>query len=570
MNTLYPLACAFLCMYIGYRFYSKYLAERVFRLDDSTQTPAFAQQDGVDYVPTNRTILFSHHFASIAGLSPIVGPAIAVIWGWLPAMIWLVVGAVLMGAVHDMTALVISIRNKGRSIGDVCEKLIGWRARILFLLMIYVLLALVAGAFTAIVANLLQAPSESLTFTPYPEANLPAVALIAIAMVVGVLMRQKRLGLLNASVIGVGLTLVFIWLGSLYPIHLEHRTLCYLLLAYALSASVLPVWLLLQPRDYINTLSLYLGLFLLYFAIIFSAPSFTAPAVNPNPTLPSIFPLLFVTIACGAISGFHCAVASGTTAKQLSKESHARPVGYGAMIGECALGIAAVIACAAGVASADVWHGHYSSWEATGGMYGSIAFFVMGAANFISWLGVPMSIATTFVTLLIVSFALTTLDSGTRLLRYNIEEICGVLGIRRFVNRYLASLLAVMTIAVIALSDFGRTLWILLGTVNQLLAALGLMVGTVYLLRLSRNYWVTAIPMALMMIVTFTAMIYNMRDYIQQENTVLIIVGGFISLLTLGLLLEAALFYLRWRKGGFPEDLIDSVGDTAKPVTENV
>lgn len=289
MNALYPLVCVALCMYIGYRFYSKYLAVRVFRLDDSKRTPAIVLQDGVDYVPTNRTILFSHHFASIAGLSPIVGPAIAVIWGWLPAMIWLTVGAVLMGAVHDMTALVISIRNKGRSIGDICEQLIGWRARILFLLLIFALLALIGGASVAIVANLLQAPSESLTFTPYPEANLPAAALIAIAMVVGVLMRQNRLGLVNASALGVSLTLVFIWLGTQYPIHLEYRTLCYLLLAYALAASVLPVWLLLQPRDYINTLLLYLGIFLLYFAIVFLRPHSPRPPSIPIPRFPASF-----------------------------------------------------------------------------------------------------------------------------------------------------------------------------------------------------------------------------------------------------------------------------------------
>lgn len=217
------------------------------------------------------------------------------------------------------------------------------------------------------------------------------------------------------------------------------------------------------------------------------------------------------------------------------------------MIGECALGVAAVIVCAAGVTSSEVWYEHYSSWEATGGMFGSIAFFVMGAANFISWLGVPVEFASTFVTLFIVSFALTTLDSGTRLLRYNIEEICEVLGIRRFINRYWASLLAVTIIAMIAMSDFGRTLWILIGTVNQLIAALGLMVGTVYLLRLRRNFWVTAIPMAIMIVITFTAMAYNLGGYINQEDMTLTVIGGFISILTLGLMIEAGVFYLRWR-----------------------
>lgn len=546
MNALYPVICAFLCMYIGYRYYSRYLAVHVFRLNDNNPTPSVTMNDGVDYVPTPRVVLFSHHFASIAGLSPIVGPAIAVIWGWLPAMIWLVAGAVLMGAVHDMAALVISIRNKGRSIGDVCEKLIGRRSRILFLFMIYIALALAMGAFTSIVANLLQ--ESSANFETYPGAALPAGMLMVIAMAFGVLMKRGVMGLLPVSVIGLGLTLLFIWLGTIFPINLGLNQWIYVLLAYALAASILPVWLLLQPRDYINTLSLYLGLIVLYLAVFISAPSMSAPAVNANPDLPGMFPLLFVTIACGAVSGFHNVVASGTTAKQLQRESDARPVGYGAMIAECALGVMAVLACTAGAGGQAAWTEHYDGWN-KGGLYGSISFFVTGAARFINNLGVPLEIASTFVALLIVSFALTTLDSGTRLLRYNLEEIGATFNLKFLDNRYLSSSLAVLTVAFFAMSAFGKALWILFGTVNQLLAGLGLLAATVYLVRLRRNIWVTALPMVFMLVTTLTAMILNLKGYYADGQTTLILVGGFILALSVGLIIEALIFFVRWKGG---------------------
>lgn len=551
MSVLWPVLAAFIAMFLGYRFYSNYLAQHVFQLDDSNITPAVEKQDGIDYVPTRKSVVFSHHFASIAGLSPIVGPAIAVIWGWLPAMVWLVLGAVIMGAVHDFSALVVSIRHKGRSIGDVCQQLIGFRARLLFLVIIYIALALAMGAFTAIVANLLQAQSD--TFQTYPEASLPAILLMGVAMVFGVMMRKNMIGLLPVSIIGIVLTFAFILLGTLFPIRLDVTTWIYLLLAYALTASILPVWLLLQPRDFINTLSLYIGLGILYLCMFIFMPTFNAPAINHGvENLPSMFPLLFVTVACGAVSGFHSVVSSGTTAKQLEKESDARTVGYGGMIAECCLGMIAVIACCAGVGAAE-WSSHYDSWN-KGGLYGSISFFVMGGANFISWLGVPHELAATFVALLIVSFALTTLDSGTRLLRYNLEEIGDAFHIPGLNNRYVASSLAVVTVWYFASSAFGKNLWVLFGTVNQLLAGLGLLVGTVYLLRLGRNFWVTALPMAFMLSVTLTAMTLNLQGYIADGKRDLIIVGTLIMALSIGLIVETFIFFAKWRSGNVLEE----------------
>ncbi|MBI1387930.1 MAG: carbon starvation protein A [bacterium] len=543
MNALVPVLASFACMFIGYRFYSKYLATRVFMLDDDNVTPAVAMQDGVDYVPTRKSVVFSHHFASIAGLSPIVGPAIAVIWGWLPAVIWLVIGAVLMGTVHDFAALVVSIRNKGRSIGDICEQLIGKRARILFLLIIFIALALAMGSFTAIVANLLQ--ESAANFQSYPGASLPAFALIGVAMVFGVMMRKGTLGLRSVSILGIIITFGLIWLGTVFPLPLSKTQLIYILLAYSLMASILPVWLLLQPRDYINTLSLYIGLGLLYLCVFTFRPEINAPAINTSAeNLPGMFPLLFVTIACGAVSGFHSVVSSGTTAKQLAKESDARAVGYGGMIAECCLGLIAVIACCAGVSQQD-WLAHYSEWG-RGGLYGGISIFVTGGANFITELGIPFEAAATFVALLIVSFALTTLDTGTRLLRYNVEELGATFHLPGFQNRFVSSSVAIITVWYFATSAFGQTLWILFGTVNQLLAGLGLLAATIYLLRQGRNYWVTAAPMIFMLIVTLTAMSLNIKKYIADGSTDLIVVGGIIMALAIGLIVEGLVFYFRW------------------------
>ncbi len=425
MNSIIPMMGALVLMVLAYRFYSRFLAKRVFHLDDSRATPAVMMEDGIDYVPTRKPIVFNHHFASIAGLSPILGPALAVIWGWVPALIWLVVGAILMGATHDFSALVLSIRNKGRSVGVVAHNLLGIRARILFLLIIFFAVTLAMGTFTKVVALLLQSGEHS--FQTYPEAVFPAGMLMIVAMICGILLRRRILGLAPVSIIGTLLTFVCIWVGTFTPIYISFQTWIYILLVYAFVASVLPVWLLLQPRDFINAFALYIGMILLYASVIYFQPPIVAPAINPNPSLPNMIPLLFVVVACGAISGFHSVVASGTTAKQLEKESDARAVGYGAMLVECALGVIAVIACTAGLGSSQEWLTHYASWEAAGGLGAKLSVFVQGAANFISWLGIPLEVATTFVALVVVSFALTTLDSGTRILRYNVEEIGGTL-----------------------------------------------------------------------------------------------------------------------------------------------
>ncbi len=561
MNSLIPVVVALAMLFLGYRFYSKFLAEKIFRLDDKSPTPAVTMEDGLDYLPTHKSMVFNHHFASIAGLSPMLGPAIAVIWGWLPAIVWLVVGAIFMGAVHDFSALVLSIRNRGRSVGEVANNLVGKRARILFLLLIFFAVALAMGAFTKVIASLLQFEAEG--FRTYPAATFPAAMLMVIAMIFGVLLRKKIINLFVVGVVGTLLMFVFIWVGTKIPIPLFYTPLIYILLLYSFAASVLPVWLLLQPRDFINAFALYIGMFLLYLAVFAFQPTIVAPAINRTSTdLPSMIPLLFVVVACGAISGFHSVVSSGTTSKQLAKESDARAVGYGSMLAESALGIITVVACTAGIATREEWFTHYISWGAASGLGPKLSVFVDGSANFISWLGVPAEVASTFIALVVVSFALTTLDSGTRILRYNVEEFGNAINLPIIKNRFISTFIAIAGIWYLATSDIGKALWVLFGTTNQLLAGLVLLTATVYLITIRRPSWVTSIPMVIMLFITIWALGQNLYQYIMNGQVELIIVGSAILLLAVGLIIEVILFFIRYGSGGTPSTTTEGEEDT--------
>jgi carbon starvation protein len=342
------LACLLLYA-LGYKFYAAYLSRSVFSLDPDQVTPAHALRDDVDYIPTNRFVLFGHHYASITGLSPMLGPAIAVIWGWLPGMLWVVVGALLVGCVHDMSALVMSMRARGLSVGAITEGIIGPRAKSMFHLIIFFGIGLAMGVFVSVLSTL---------FMPeyYPEAVTPSFALMGIAIVVGYLVYQRGYAAMPTAAVGFSATLLLVMYISLSgngAIRWENRDgWGALLLAYSLLASILPVWLLLQPRDFINSLLLYVGIVLMYAGFFVLRPEFVSPAVVVSPEgAPPIFPFVFVVIACGAVSGFHGLVSSGTTAKQIDREEDARFIGYGGMIGESLLGLMAVLACTAGFSS---------------------------------------------------------------------------------------------------------------------------------------------------------------------------------------------------------------------------
>ncbi|MEE8597322.1 MAG: carbon starvation CstA family protein, partial [bacterium] len=330
-------------------FYSRYLGKKIYKLDSDIITPAHEFKDGIDYVPTNKHVLFGHHFTSIAGAAPIVGPAIAVIWGWLPAILWVVIGTIFMGAVHDFGCLVISAKNKGHSIGTLTGKVIGRRAQALFLTLIFFLTWIVIAVFASIIATL---------FSQFPTTVLPVNIQIIIAITIGIIIYRTKFGILIPSIIALLVLYGFIYLGAYYPVHLpafiggQVESWIILLFVYAFIASVLPVWLLLQPRDFINSHQLLVGLGIMYLGLFILHPPMVAPALNLEVEggLPW-FPFLFITIACGAISGFHGLVGSGTTSKQINNISDTRMIGYGAMLGEGSLGLMSVLASTAGFAT---------------------------------------------------------------------------------------------------------------------------------------------------------------------------------------------------------------------------
>ncbi len=555
MSAILAAILAFLAYGIAYFTYGRFISTKVLKLNPANRTPAREYEDGQDYVPTNRFVLFGHHFASIAGLGPILGPAIAVIWGWLPAMLWAVFGSIFIGAVHDVSALGLSLRHQGRSIGDVTRDVIGPRARLLFLVIVFFILALAMGVFALTIATLFS--------TLRPEAAMPTFALIGIAAVLGYSVRKLRGPVVPLTIVALALMVFAIWFGVQQPDLLRgigFQTWVFILLTYAFVASVLPVWLLLQPRDYLNSYQLYAGLALIFVGLLLLSPNFQAPAVNSDINLegsgvaPPLFPFLFIIVACGAVSGFHSLVSSGTTVRQLSTEGHARIIGYGGMLLEGALAVLVIIACTAGFSSEAAWQAHYFSFEGARGLAPKLNAFVNGAGLFIAQVGISQAFAANLVAVVVVGFALTTLDSATRLLRYNVEEIARTVSVKSLANRYTASLIAVAAIAFFALMKFhdpqtgkevsaGMVLWALFGTSNQILAVMGLLTVTIFLYKLGRPTIYTLVPMLFMLCVTGSALAIQLHDFWTHERYALAVVGTILAALVVWLIVEGAIAY---------------------------
>lgn len=554
VNALWLALLSLVGFGVAYFVYGRFLSEKIFALDPQQLTPSHEFEDGVDYVPSNRYVLFGHHFASIAGLGPILGPAIAVIWGWLPALLWVTLGTIFFGAVHDLSALCVSLKHQGRSISDVTGDIIGPRSRLLFQIIIFFLLALAMGVFALTIAQLFT--HKGVDWTPetqmYPEAIIPTIVLMVVAMGMGVAVYKRRMPLGPVTMVGIALMAVGLWVGISNPFTgLGRDTWVYILLGYAFLASVLPVWLLLQPRDYLNSFQLYAGLILLFGGLIVLRPDVVAPAINTADTgAPPAYPFLFITIACGAISGFHNLVSSGTTARQIDKPTDATFIGYGGMIAEGVLAVGVIMACVAGIGSTGEWNAHYGSWSsaAAGGLKG----FITGGARLVAGLGVPREWGAVFIATVAVSFAMTTLDSATRLLRYNIEELAKTLKVAPLQNPFAASLLAVVAIGFFALLKVdgrpaGIILWTLFGTTNQVLAMLGLLVVTVWLWRTGRPIMFTVIPMVYMTVTCSYAMLISLKGFVDKGQTPLIIVGGLVFVLAIWMVIEGVLVFFRMR-----------------------
>lgn len=560
------LVC-FALYFIGYRFYSRFLAQKIYGLRDLSafKTPAHTEHDGVDYLPSRKAMLFGHHYASITGLAPMLGPALAVIWGWLPAMIWVVFGAILVGCVHDFSALVLSLRARGLSIGKVAEGIIGKRAKTLFHVVIFFGVSLAMGVFVFVIAKLFMVDMGG-GVAGYPGAVTPSAGLMVVAVAMGFLLYRKGFSLAPLAAGAFVISLALVYLGYRHPtagLPVElwpgSATWILILLTYALLAAILPVWVLLQARDFVNSMLLYLGLGAAYVGLFVLAPEFQAPAVRMEVEgAPNMFPFVFIVIACGAASGFHGLVSSGTTAKQLNEETDARAIGYGGMIAESLLGLLAVLATTAGFASDTEWSTHYASWGAAQGLAGKVGAFIDGSARFVSALGVPEELAQAFIAVVVVSFALTTLDSATRLLRYNIEEMAETLKIKYLQgNRYVSSVAAVAVIGLFAFYKIdgkpaALALWTLFGTTNQLLAGLTLLAATLYLRQRGKPIWYTGIPALFVLSATLTAMTQSLMGFWSQENWLLVVVGGGLWLIGVAIVVEAV---LAWRSGRRQEGL---------------
>lgn len=544
MAVLILLGCLSLFYFVGYRGWSQHLYSRVFGIDPGETTPAHNPKlfDNIDYLPVKRHILWGHHYASIAGAAPIIGPAVAVYWGWLPALLWIVFGTLFIGAAHDFGALVLSVRHEGRSMGDVAGEVIHPRVRLLFLLVIYFLNWLVLTVFSFSIAIL---------FDTYPATIIPVNFQIIVAVCIGIIAHKTKLRLLIPSLLALITLYGLIAVGMVFPISLggitEEPVLLWacLLLAYAMIASALPVWVLLQPRDFINSHQLIVGLTLLILGLLFLNPSMSAPMVNPAPTgAPPLFPLLFVTIACGAISGFHGLVASGTTSKQLDVIADARPIGYGGMLGEGTLAVIATLAVAAGLPN---WGGHYHSWDTSGLV--AISHFVKGAGAFLDALLIPTAWSQVVIAILVISFAATSMDTAARIQRLVVGELGTAIGLPVLRNRFLATLIAVAPAVplVLAGKSVWGPLWMLFGTTNQLIGAMTLLVLYVYLHRSRRPSKAYALPMIGLVATTTAAMCYNLATWtLSNGNLWTISIGFLILLLELWMIFEAIL--ILWKE----------------------
>jgi carbon starvation protein len=541
---------------LGYRFYGRWVGRRVFGDDEERVTPAHELADDTDYVPTDKHVLFGHHFTSIAGAAPIIGPCVAAYWGWLPALAWVVIGTIFMGAVHDFGALVASVRERGKSIGDLTGRVLSGRARVMFLCFVLVLVWLVLAVFAMAIAGL---------FVAQPASVLPINVEIVVAIAMGWLLYKKKIKPLVPSLVALALLYLFVWLGTLWPVDLTAFGLersaaeagwIVFLFAYAAVASLTPVWLLLQPRDYINSHQLVVGLALLFAGLVIAHPHFDAPAVRvAGEDAPPLFPLLFVTVACGAISGFHGLVSSGTSSKQLDRLADARLVGYGSMLGEGTLALAATLAAVAGIglvadcrlpaqgAVGDLsWAVYYDSFANAGA--NKATAFVLGGGAFLEALGIPSSIARTLMAVLVISFAATTLDTAARIQRFIVAELGATLRAPVLENRYVGTTIAIVPAVLLAFwnvtdpttgraSQAGWVLWPIFGASNQMLAALTLMVLALYFAAKKRPVLPLLIPLFFTMAVALLALLANLAEFVRQGNTPLTVFAALLLALVL-------------------------------------
>lgn len=530
MNSLTLLLVSAVILFIGYVCYGGYLA-RKWGVDDSRKTPAHTKYDGIDYIPAKSPVLLGHHFASIAGAGPIVGPIQAAIFGWIPVALWVLIGSIFFGGVQDFGSLFASIRHDGKSIGEIIESNMGKKGKKLFALFAWLTLVLVVAAFANIVAD---------NFVSTPQAASASVFFMILAVLFGIAVYRFKMPLIPATIVGVILLFGCIYLGFLFPIFLSKQAWIVLLMVYIFIASVTPVWILLQPRDYLNSYLLYAMIAGALLGIVILRPEIQMEGfIGFNVDGQYLFPVLFVTVACGAISGFHSLVGSGTSSKQLYKESDAKKIGYGAMLIEGLLAIVALITVA------------YISTKQFGSLLGNggpVNVFSEGIANFMMSFGIPFAVGKTFTSLAISAFALTSLDTATRLGRFIFQEFFDTNGLDNkestkknpLTNMYVSTTITVICSGLLAVMGYEK-IWPIFGSANQLLAAIALMAIAIWLANSKKSFKEFIIPIVFMFVVTIVSLCFNIKSNI-GVNPVLVIIAILLLILALILIKEALTF----------------------------
>jgi carbon starvation protein len=543
MDALLFVVAALVLYYLAYKFYATFLSEKIWKLDPNRQTPAYKYEDDFEFVPTDTPVVTGNHFTSIAGAAPIVGPVVAAIWGWLPALLWIVFGTIFLGAVHDLGALVASLRHEGRGIADFLKDLLGARAMQLMYVVVFFLLVLVSAVFVHVIAVLASA---------FPAAVYSVWVEIPLAIVIGLLIKNKwKVNLYLASGIAVAIMYAMIWFGVRYPLALTYDQWIVILLVYMVIAARLPVWLLVQPRDFINGIQLIIALFLATLGVValslMGGATLSAPAINAAPAgAPPIWPFLMVTIACGAISGWHSIVGSGTTPKQLKNERDAKVVGYGSMLGEGYLAVIALLTAVVGLGAAG-YENFYSAW----GKASWPAIWATGGSAFLVPLGFSAAVGAAFFAVVAKSFAMTTLDSAMRFTRIAFAESTVTFKLPALFRDKTVSLLpGTVAIGLLVFYRHGMVLWPLFGASNQILAAIALLAAATYLRRLGRPTIHYMIPFFLMIVTSMSAMAYEIfKTYIPKGNWELVIIGGAVFICGLGVVVIA---YQTWQKAPQP------------------
>jgi len=573
MNVAVLLIVAAVLFYLAYRFYARFIA-RLFEENDNTPTPACSMKDDRDYVPTKPLILFGHHFAGIAGGGPIIGPTVALVFGFLPVWLWAVVGTIFIGAVQDMTVLFASVREKGRSVAEIAKESLGNTGFFLFISFAILMLLLLTSAFLGLTAVSLTSlvpldmmrldSGQTIVNTIMVKGVLNAqiggisstslIIITAFAPFLGWLVYKKGIPVNLAAVLAIIVCICSILIGMQYPVSLNPDVWMIILCFYTLVAAGIPVWIILQPRDFTNSFLLYVGVAALFIGGIvagFKGITFTAPALNlaeGSSKLGPIWPFLFITVACGAVSGFHSLVAGGTSSKQVSKETHIKKIAFGGMLLEGLLAIGVMIAVGCGIAFADYVSIAFPT--AAGVKANPILAFAIGVGGLLDKaLGIPPVYGTVFGILMVEGFVITTLDTAVRLNRYLFEELWRVIfkNVPKIMQSYLFNaLLCVVLMYILAYTNAFAAIWPIFGSANQLLASLALIAVSAWLAKRKKTAWFTVLPAIFMMVTTIYSLFSLLiTKYIPKNNMALAATDVALIILSIGVIILAL---KKWRE----------------------